>query len=66
VAGRLEAVLFQFNKLFKYEPENRSYLGRILKFFKDVPLAVEFRSADWYNGRVITGMRERNLSGLII
>jgi uncharacterized protein YecE (DUF72 family) len=61
-AGRLEAVLFQFHKLFKYEPENRSYLGRILKFFKAVPLAVEFRSADWYNGRVIAGMRERNVA----
>jgi uncharacterized protein YecE (DUF72 family) len=61
-AGRLEAVLFQFHKLFMYEPENRSYLDRILKFFKAVPLAVEFRSADWYNGRVITGMRERNVA----
>jgi uncharacterized protein YecE (DUF72 family) len=50
--ARLEAVLFQFPYSFHYTPENRRYLDRLLKFFKDVPLAVEFRTSDWYTGKV--------------
>jgi uncharacterized protein YecE (DUF72 family) len=61
-AGRLEAVLFQFPYSFRYEPENRRYLGKLLDFFRDLPCAVEFRRADWYTGRVIGGMRERGVS----
>jgi uncharacterized protein YecE (DUF72 family) len=49
-AGRLEAVLFQFHKEFIYEPENRSYLDRLLKFFHKVPVAVEFRQPDGITG----------------
>jgi uncharacterized protein YecE (DUF72 family) len=60
-AGRLEAVLFQFPYSFHYEPENRRYLGKLLDFFKGVPAAVEFRTADWYNGRVIEGMKSRGI-----
>ena len=58
-SNRLEAVLFQFPFSFKYENENRRYLDKLLKFFKGVPMAVEFRKADWYSGRVINGMRSR-------
>ena len=60
-AGRLEAVLFQFPYSFKYEDENRRYLDKLLKHFKGVPAAVEFRKADWYSGKVIEGMRKRNV-----
>ena len=48
-AGRLDAVLFQFPHSFKYEDENRMYLDKLLKFFSEVPVAVEFRKSDWYS-----------------
>lgn len=59
--GRLEAVLFQFPYSFKYEDDNRRYLDKLLKYFNDVPLAVEFRKADWYSGKVIDAMKNRNV-----
>jgi len=58
-SGRLEAVLFQFPYSFRYTPENRRYLDRLLKYFGDVPKAVEFRKADWYGDKVIEGMKSR-------
>jgi len=60
-AGRLEAVLFQFPYSFRYTPENRRYLDELLRCFKDVPKAVEFRKADWYGGKVIDGMKSRGV-----
>jgi len=60
-AGRLDAVLFQFPYSFMYGDDNRRYLDKLLKFFKDVPLAVEFRKADWYSGKVIEAMKSRNV-----
>jgi uncharacterized protein YecE (DUF72 family) len=60
-AGRLEAVLFQFPYSFNYIPENRAYLDKLLKYFRGVPTAVEFRKADWYNGKVMEGMKTRNI-----
>ena len=60
-SNRLEAVLFQFPFSFKYEDDNRRYLDKLMKYFKDVPLAVEFRKADWYSGKVIDGMKSRNI-----
>jgi len=60
-AGRLEAVLFQFPYSFHYTPENRSYLDKLIKYFKGVPVAVEFRKSDWYSGKVIDGMKSREV-----
>jgi len=60
-AGRLEAVLFQFPYSFHYTPENRTYLDKLLKYFKGVPVAVEFRTADWCTGKVIEGMKKREV-----
>ncbi|GHU13240.1 hypothetical protein FACS1894161_3010 [Spirochaetia bacterium] len=60
-AGRLEAVLFQFPYSFHYEAENRRYLDKLLTAFKGVPAAVEFRTADWFTGRVIEGMKSRGI-----
>jgi uncharacterized protein YecE (DUF72 family) len=57
--GRLEAVLFQFPYSFHYEADNRRHLDRLLRFFREVPKAVEFRNAEWINDRVIGGLRER-------
>jgi len=61
-AKRLEAVLFQFPFSFKYEDGNRRYLDRLLKYFDGIPLAVEFRKVDWFNNKVIDGMKSRNIS----
>jgi len=61
-ANRLEAVLFQFPDTFDYSPENRTYLDKLLKYFNDLPKAVEFRKADWINKRVIEGMTARNVA----
>jgi uncharacterized protein YecE (DUF72 family) len=60
-AKRLEVVLFQFPYSFKYDTENRKYLDQLLKYFKDVPVAVEFRKADWYSTKVIEEMKSRNI-----
>jgi uncharacterized protein YecE (DUF72 family) len=58
-AGRLEAVLFQFPYSFHYTPDNRRYLRDLLSCFQGVPLAVEFRVADWYTSRMIEGMQKQ-------
>ncbi|WP_026043417.1 DUF72 domain-containing protein [Treponema primitia] len=58
-AGRLEAVLFQFPYSFHYTTENRRYLRDVLSCFQGVPLAVEFRVADWYTAKMIEGMRKQ-------
>jgi uncharacterized protein YecE (DUF72 family) len=60
-AKRLEAVLFQFPYSFHYTPDNRRYLDKLLAYFKGVPAAVEFRKSDWYTGKVIEGMKSRNV-----
>jgi len=60
-AKRLEAVLFQFPYSFKYENDNRIYLDKLLKYFNDVPVAVEFRKADWYSTKVIDAMKNREI-----
>ena len=59
--NRLEAILFQFPYSFHYTPENRRYLDKLLAFFKGVPAAVEFRAADWCIGKVIDGMKSREV-----
>jgi len=61
MAKRLEAVLFQFPYSFHYTPDNRRYLDKLLARFKDIPVAVEFRKSDWYTGKVIDGMKNRNI-----
>jgi uncharacterized protein YecE (DUF72 family) len=61
-AGRLEAVLFQFPFSFHYEPDRRRYLDKLLSFFDGVPRAVEFRTAEWYNNRVIDSLKKRGIA----
>jgi uncharacterized protein YecE (DUF72 family) len=60
----LEAVLFQFPYLFHYEPDNRRYLDMLLGAFREIPRVVEFRNRQWYQDRVIQGLRERQ-TGLV-
>jgi uncharacterized protein YecE (DUF72 family) len=61
-AERLGAVLLQFPYAFHYEVDRRRYLSDILAELADLPLAVEFRNAEWYNNRVIDSFKERKVS----
>ncbi|WP_320130078.1 DUF72 domain-containing protein [uncultured Sphaerochaeta sp.] len=53
----LEAVLLQFPYSFHYEPDQRRYLDALLRFFPGIPLAVEFRNAQWYNNRTLDALK---------
>jgi uncharacterized protein YecE (DUF72 family) len=56
--GVLEAVLLQFPYSFHYEPDRRRYLDSLVRYLSDVPLAVEFRNAQWYNNRTLDALRK--------
>jgi uncharacterized protein YecE (DUF72 family) len=46
-AGKLDALLAQFPWSFKNTAENRRYLRKLVKRFRDFPLVVEVRHASW-------------------
>jgi uncharacterized protein YecE (DUF72 family) len=60
-AGRLCVVLLEFPCSFHYHDAERRYLDKILKALSPFPLVVEFRGADWFNARVIDGLKERRV-----
>jgi uncharacterized protein YecE (DUF72 family) len=60
-AGRLAAVLLEFPFRFAYRPDERRYLDRLLAELGDLPLVVEFRHRDWFNARVLEGLRSRGM-----
>jgi uncharacterized protein YecE (DUF72 family) len=60
-AGRLCAVLLEFPSSFRYRDDERRYLDKALKALSAFPLVVEFRSAQWFNARVIDGLKERRV-----
>jgi uncharacterized protein YecE (DUF72 family) len=60
-SGRLCAVLLEFPYSFHYRDEERRYLDKILKALASFPLVVEFRGGDWFNARVIDGLKTRNV-----
>lgn len=45
--GRLGAILIQFPYSFRNNAANRDYLVRVREYLRDLPLAAEFRNADW-------------------
>ena len=57
-AGRLVAVLFQFPYSFHYTLECRKHLKRLCEAFADLPIAVEFRGAEWQRDSVYDGLRK--------
>jgi uncharacterized protein YecE (DUF72 family) len=61
-AGRLAAVLLQFPYSFAYTPENRETLSVLSGELGDLPLAVEFRKAEWMRDKVKVGLRERKIA----
>ncbi len=58
-AGRLAAVLVQLPYSFHYEPDNRRYLSELIKALAPLPLAVEFRNAEWGGERVLEELDKR-------
>lgn len=61
-SGRLAAVLLQFPYSFHYTPANRRYLDALLGEMSGLPLAVEFRIAEWHNNRVFDALRKRGVA----
>ena len=59
---RLCTVLFQFPQSFHYTPENRIYLAKLIEEFKDFPVVIEFRHAEWVRPSVFQGLQDRNTS----
>jgi len=58
----LAAVLAQFPHSFHYTLQNRRHLASLLDRWKDLPVAVEFRSAEWIRDRVIAELRARDVA----
>lgn len=58
-AGRLGCVLVQFPISFHDTPENRAYLEKLLSKFPDLPLAVEFRHAEWDSADTLAILERR-------
>lgn len=58
-AGKLSAVLLQFPFSFHYVPESRQRLAALLDGLAGLPLAVEFRNAEWQKDSVYAGLRDR-------
>lgn len=61
-SGQLTAVLLQFPPSFSRVPPNRLYLGRLLDALAGLPLAVEFRNADWAADRVFAELERRGIA----
>jgi uncharacterized protein YecE (DUF72 family) len=46
-AGKLGALLAQFPPSFKDSPESRAYVERLLRAFREYPIAIELRHKSW-------------------
>ncbi len=57
-SGRLGAVLAQFPWSFKHTAENRAYLAKLLERFREYPMVVEMRHADWLSRPFLELLRE--------
>ena len=60
--GRLVALLLQFPFSFHYTADARRYLLALCKGFSGIPLAFEFRNAEWQKESVYRGLTEYNAS----
>jgi uncharacterized protein YecE (DUF72 family) len=61
-SGQLLAVLVQLPPFFRRNPQNRSYLARLLDALAGLPLAVEFRHRSWATDRVFAGLQARRVA----
>ncbi len=60
-ADKLGAVLLQFPYSFHYTAPNRKHLDYLSTNLKDLPLAVEFRNAEWQKEQVLSGLAARGI-----
>jgi uncharacterized protein YecE (DUF72 family) len=63
-AGKLGVVLAQFPPLFKPTPANQAYLERLRDGLADIPLAIEFRTAGWFEPAALDWLRAAGLSAV--
>ena len=59
---RLAAVLAQFPFSFHYTVQNRRHLAALLERWVGLPMAVEFRNAEWLKDRVVDELRARDVA----
>ncbi len=59
---RLAAVLAQFPFSFHYTIQNRRHLAALLERWNGLPMAVEFRNAEWLKERVVDELRARDVA----
>ncbi|KYO66481.1 DUF72 domain-containing protein [Thermovenabulum gondwanense] len=59
---RLGCVLAQFPYSFHNNDENRDFLKRLREAFHEIPLAVEFRTADWLTLDTLKLLRELDMA----
>ena len=60
--ARLAAVLMQFPHSFHYTVQNRKHLDAVSRALEGVPLACEFRCAEWLTNRVYEGLCARGVA----
>jgi uncharacterized protein YecE (DUF72 family) len=60
-AGLLAAVLMQFPYSFRPSPESRDALERLCEAFREFPLVVEIRHAQWKSDEFVEFLRARNV-----
>ncbi len=60
--GQLAAVLLQFPYRFHNMPEHWDVLQRLRAALADLPLAVEFRVADWLNADTLERLRQMDMA----
>lgn len=58
----LSSILFQFPESFHYIPENRLYLSKLIDYFKNLPVVIEFRHKEWIRDSVFEGLIQRGAS----
>jgi len=59
--GKMGCVLAQFPYSFKFNRRNWDYLELFSERLGELPLAIEFRNAQWLRSEVFSWLRQRNL-----
>ena len=60
-AGKLGALLLQFPISFKNTPENRDYLGSLVRRFEAYPRVIEVRHASWNDQEILRAFAENGI-----
>jgi uncharacterized protein YecE (DUF72 family) len=61
-AGKLGVVLLQFPYSFHYTDNSRRYLDSLTTSLSILPLAVQFRNAEWQREQVYGGLKDRSVA----